>query len=122
MPREQPAPKKHASFDAGATVIKAHLKTMPQRSGVYRMLNEKQQVLYVGKAKNLLKRVTSYTQAARLPTRLQRMVAQTRNMEIVVTNSEAEALLLEANLVRQFQPHFNILLRDDKSFPYIRIG
>ncbi len=112
---------KTSSMAAGVHAIKEQLKTMPPRPGVYRMLNAKQQVLYVGKAKNLPKRVTSYTQAARLPHRLQRMVAQTADMEIVVTSSETEALLLEANLIRQFKPPYNILLRDDKSFPYILI-
>ena len=94
---------------------------MPVQSGVYRMLGKKGEVLYVGKAKNLKKRVSSYTQQARLPQRLQRMVAQTRNMEIVVTRTEAEALLLEANLIQRFMPPFNILFRDDKSYPYILI-
>lgn len=120
MPRP-PLGNKPTSFQRGAAIIKQHLKTMPSSAGVYRMLNEAQDVLYVGKAKHLSKRVASYTQIGRLPTRLQRMVAQTRSMEVVVTQSEAEALLLEANLIRQLQPPFNILLRDDKSFPYILI-
>lgn len=85
------------------------------------MLGDDGAVLYVGKAKNLKNRVTSYTQRARLPNRLQRMVAQTRNMDIVVTHTEVEALLLEANLIQWFMPPFNVLLRDDKSFPYILI-
>ena len=76
---------------------------------------------YVGKAKNLKNRVTAYTQQARLPNRIQRMVAQARNMEIVVTQTESEALLLEANLIQHFMPPFNVLLRDDKSYPYILI-
>jgi len=109
------------SFHTGAEVLRAHVKTMPQQPGVYRMLDEKGAVLYVGKAKNLKKRVASYTQHARLPHRIQRMVAQTRNMEIVVTHTETEALLLEANLIQRFEPPFNILFRDDKSYPYILI-
>lgn len=106
-------------YDAGATVLRAHLKTMPEQPGVYRMINESGAVLYVGKAKNLKKRVSSYTQRARLPNRLQRMVAQTKNLEIVVTNTETEALLLEANFIQRFTPPFNLLLRDDKSYPYL---
>jgi len=113
--------KGHTGYDFGADVLRAHLKTMPTSPGVYRMLGDDGTVLYVGKAKNLKNRVTSYTQRARLPTRLQRMVAQTRNMEIVVTHTEVEALLLEANLIQRFMPPFNVLLRDDKSFPYILI-
>jgi len=113
--------KGSTGFDRGVAVLRAQLKTMPIQAGVYRMLAEEGTVLYVGKAKNLKNRVTSYTQRARLPNRLQRMVAQTRSMEIVVTNTEAEALLLEANLIQRFMPPFNVLLRDDKSFPYILI-
>ena len=108
-------------FDLGADILRAHLTTMPSQSGVYRMLAEDGAVLYVGKAKDLKKRVSSYTQIARLPLRLQRMVAQTRNLEIVVTRTEGEALLLEANLIQRFMPPFNILFRDDKSYPYILI-
>src|SRR5687768_9446494 len=76
-------------------------------------------VLYVGKARALRNRVTNYTQVTRLPKRLQRMVSQTRSMTIVTTNSEAEALLLEAQLIKRYRPPYNVLLRDDKSFPYI---
>ena len=109
------------SFAQGAEIIRTQLRTTPEQPGVYRMLAADGVVLYVGKAKNLKKRVTSYTQAARQPLRLRRMVALTKSMELVVTHTEVEALLLEANLVRQLQPRFNILLRDDKSFPYILI-
>ena len=76
-------------------------------------------VLYVGKARSLRARVTNYTQVTRLPKRLQRMVAQTRGMTIVTTNNEAEALLLEAQLIKRYRPAYNVLLRDDKSFPFI---
>ncbi|HAX91719.1 MAG TPA: excinuclease ABC subunit C [Rhodospirillaceae bacterium] len=114
--------KGSTGFDRGAGVLRDQLKTMPESAGVYRMLAADGAVLYVGKAKNLKKRVTSYTQRARLPNRLQRMVAQTRSMEIVVTHTETEALLLEANLIQRFMPPFNVLLRDDKSFPYILIA
>jgi len=113
--------KGRSGFEAGADVLRAHLKTMPTGAGVYRMISAKGAVLYVGKAKNLKKRVTSYTQRARLPNRLQRMVAQVRSVEIVTTRTEAEALLLEANFIQQLMPPFNVLLRDDKSYPYILI-
>src|SRR3546814_1546857 len=76
-------------------------------------------VLYVGKARALKNRVANYVQIARLPKRLQRMVAQTRSLTIVTTNTEAEALLLEAQLIKRFRPAYNVLLRDDKSFPFI---
>jgi excinuclease ABC subunit C len=106
-------------FDAGVAVIRQTLKSLRSIPGVYRMLDARGDVLYVGKARALKHRVTNYTQVARLPQRLQRMVAQTRSMEIVVTNSEAEALLLEAQLIKRYRPAYNVLLRDDKSFPYI---
>jgi excinuclease ABC subunit C len=92
---------------------------MPGNPGVYRMLDAKGDALYVGKARNLKKRVTSYTQLARLPERLRRMVAGTASMEIVTTHTEVEALLLEANLIKRLKPRYNILLRDDKSFPWL---
>ena len=113
--------KGRTGFETGAEVLRQHLKTIPEEPGVYRMMSEKASVLYVGKAKNLKKRVSSYTQRARLPNRLQRMVAQIRSVEIVTTRTEAEALLLEANFINRLSPPFNVLLRDDKSYPYILI-
>ncbi len=107
------------SFERGCAVIEEQLKTLPSSPGVYRMLSEKGDVLYVGKAKNLKKRVVAYTRFDTLPGRLQRMVAQTAAMEIVTTHTEVEALLLESNLIKRLEPRYNILLRDDKSFPYI---
>ena len=101
--------------------IAAYLKTLPQTPGVYRMFNIRDEVLYVGKAKNLKKRVTSYTQTNRLPLRLQRMVAETTRMEFVVTPTEAEALLLEANLIKKLRPPYNIQMRDSKSFAFLWI-
>ena len=89
------------------------------RPGVYRMQDARGDVLYVGKARVLKNRVTNYTQVAKLPKRLQRMVSQTRSMTIVTTRTEAEALLLEAQLIKRFRPAYNVLLRDDKSFPFI---
>jgi excinuclease ABC subunit C len=104
---------------AGVAAIRNVLKTLPVRPGVYRMHDARGDVLYVGKARALKNRVTNYTQVDRLPKRLQRMVAQTRSMTIVTTNNEAEALLLEAQLIKRFRPAYNVLLRDDKSFPFI---
>lgn len=99
--------------------IRNVVKTLPTKPGVYRMYDARGDVLYVGKAKALKNRVTNYTQVERLPNRLRRMVAQTRSMTIVTTNSEAEALLLEAQLIKRYRPPYNVLLRDDKSFPFI---
>ncbi|WP_298215157.1 excinuclease ABC subunit UvrC [Acidocella sp.] len=110
-----------AKITAGVTVIEAALETMPGNPGVYRMLDEKGDALYVGKARNLKKRVAAYTQLSRLPERLRRMVADTVAMEIVTTHTEAEALLLEANLIKRLKPRYNILLRDDKSYPWLML-
>jgi excinuclease ABC subunit C len=106
-------------LDAGVAAIKAVVKTLPVRPGVYRMLDARGDVLYVGKARALKNRVTQYTQVARQPKRLLRMISQTRSMQIVTTHSEAEALLLEAQLIKRYRPPYNVLLRDDKSFPFI---
>ena len=106
-------------IDAGVAAIRSVVKTLPVRPGVYRMLDGRGEVLYVGKARALRNRVTNYTQVSRLSKRLQRMVAQTRDMNIVTTNTEAEALLLEAQLIKRYRPPYNVLLRDDKSFPFI---
>lgn len=103
----------------GVPAIKKALETMPSVAGVYRMMNRDGDVLYVGKAKDLKKRVTSYTQVNRLSDRIHRMVQQTAYMEIITTYTEAEALLLEANLIKNFKPRYNILLRDDKTYPWL---
>ena len=108
-------------LDAGVAAIRNVLKTLPAAPGVYRMLDAKGDVLYVGKARALKNRVANYVQTDRLPTRLRRMVSQTRAMTIVTTNNEAEALLLEAQLIKRYRPAYNVLLRDDKSFPFILI-
>jgi len=106
-------------LETGVAAIRKVLKTLPARPGVYRMEDARGDVLYVGKARALRNRVTNYTQVTRLSKRLQRMVAQTRSMTIVTTQSNAEALLLEAQLIKRFRPPYNVLLRDDKSFPFI---
>jgi excinuclease ABC subunit C len=106
-------------IEAGIAAIRNVLKTLPTRPGVYRMQDARGDVLYVGKARALKNRVANYVQVSRLPKRLSRMVAQTRSMTIVTTNSEAEALLLEAQLIKRYRPPYNVLLRDDKSFPFI---
>ncbi|MCL4671426.1 MAG: excinuclease ABC subunit UvrC [Sphingomonadaceae bacterium] len=106
-------------LEAGIAAIRETLATLKPRPGVYRMVDARGDVLYVGKARSLKARVANYVQVAALSNRLQRMVSQTRSMDIVVTNSEAEALLLEAQLIKRFRPPFNVLLRDDKSFPFI---
>jgi excinuclease ABC subunit C len=106
-------------IEAGVAAIRNVLKTLPVRPGVYRMLDARGDVLYVGKARALKNRVSNYVQVSRLPKRLSRMVAQTRGLTVVTTNTEAEALLLEAQLIKRFRPPYNVLLRDDKSFPFI---
>jgi excinuclease ABC subunit C len=105
----------------GVAVIEAALQTMPFSPGVYRMLDEKGDALYVGKARSLKKRVTAYTQPVRLDERLRRMVSETVAMEVITTHTEAEALLLEANLIKRLKPRFNIVLRDDKSYPWLML-
>ncbi len=107
--------------EKGVAVIERALLTMPTSPGVYRMLDARGDALYVGKAKSLKKRVYSYTQTARQPERLRRMVMETVSMEIVTTHTEAEALLLEANLIKRLKPRFNIVLRDDKSYPWLML-
>ena len=108
--------------EIGAAVIQRHLATLPMGPGVYRMLDARGDVLYIGKARSLRKRVTSYTKLQGLTIRIQRMVRQVCSVEVTTTHTEAEALLLEANLVKQVQPPFNVLLKDDKSFPYILVA
>ena len=110
------------SFERGREIILQALKTMTAKPGVYRMHNARGQALYVGKAKNLKKRVAAYGQASKHPIRIQRMISLTASLEIAVTDTEAEALLLEGNLIKRLKPRFNILLKDDKSYPYILLS
>jgi len=117
-PAERAAPGGIAN---GVAVLRAALKNVPARPGVYRMLDRKGDAVYVGKARSLKARVQNYTHPMGLSNRLRRMVAETTTLEIVVTATEAEALLLECNMIKRLMPRFNVLLRDDKSFPLIHI-
>ncbi|GAC1340253.1 MAG: hypothetical protein NVSMB20_16480 [Bradyrhizobium sp.] len=106
----------------GHAAIEYAMRLAPTSSGVYRMLNAANDVLYVGKAKNVRKRLASYARVTAVqPARILRMIAATTTVEIISTSTETEALLLEANLIKQLRPRFNVQLRDDKSFPYILI-
>ncbi len=107
------------SIENGINVIRDNVRLLPETPGVYRMVSADGEVLYVGKAKALKRRVANYANFGSLPHRLQKMVSLTVSMEFINTHTEAEALILEANLIKKFQPRFNVLLRDDKSFPYI---
>ena len=109
------------SLAEGRAAILHYVKLAPPRPGVYRMIDARGDVLYVGKAKNIKKRVTAYGRPTGHDTRIERMIAATRTLEFVVTRTETEALLLEANLIKRLRPRFNVVLRDDKSFPYILI-
>src|ERR1041385_4422812 len=106
---------------AGRAALLRHAKLAPSSPGVYRMLDAAGEVLYVGKAKSIKKRITSYTRPTGHDTRIERVIAATAAVEFVTTATETEALLLEANLIKRLRPRFNVLLRDDKSFPYILI-
>ena len=109
-------------MENGVDIIKSYLKNLGTKPGVYRMICTNEKVLYVGKAKNLSNRVKNYTNLRGLSVRIAKMVMLTRSMEFITTHTEVEALLLEANLIKRYKPHYNILLRDDKSFPYILIN
>jgi excinuclease ABC subunit C len=111
-----------ASIESGPEIIRKFVRSLPSSPGVYRMLDEDGHVIYVGKARNLKARVSNYTRLQGNPVRIGRMIAATRSMEFVRTETESEALLLEANLIKRLRPHFNVLLRDDKSFPYILLA
>ncbi len=114
-PVEQPVPK-------GPDVIAGYLRTLPTAPGVYRMLDAAGDVIYVGKARSLKSRVSNYARLGGHTNRIARMITETVSMEFVTVGTEAEALLLEANLIKRFRPRFNVLMRDDKSFPYILLA
>ncbi|HPG89747.1 MAG TPA: excinuclease ABC subunit UvrC, partial [Hyphomicrobium sp.] len=111
-----------AAIETGVNVILGYLKHLPSSPGVYRMIDSAGDVIYVGKARSLKARVSNYTRMAGHTNRIARMIAATATMEFVTVRTEAEALLLEANLIKRFRPRFNVLMRDDKSFPYILIA
>ncbi|MBY0421175.1 MAG: excinuclease ABC subunit UvrC, partial [Parvularculaceae bacterium] len=123
--KENPVPEAQGSGvtgPVGAALIADQVTRLPARPGVYRMIGAEAQVLYVGKARNLKARVSAYAKGHGHSNRIARMIAETRAMEFVITETETEALLLEANLIKQLRPRYNVLLRDDKSFPYILIA
>ncbi len=120
--QDEPAAAAPEPPKAGPRVIAAYLRTLPGTPGVYRMMDAKGDVIYVGKAVNLKARVSNYTRLAGQPNRTARMISETAAMEFVTVSTEAEALLLEANLIKRFKPRFNVTMRDDKSFPYILIA
>ena len=105
----------------GLEILKQNIRIAPEKPGVYRMLGENDKVLYVGKAKNIKKRIVAYSHIEKLPVRLQRMVSEIKRMEFIVVENEARALLLENELIKKLAPHYNILLKDDKSFPYLSL-
>ena len=107
------------NLNLGKKIIKDKIPLLPKNPGVYRMLSSKKEILYIGKAKNIPNRLRSYVTDGNLPIRTERMLSQNKYLETTTTSNESEALLLEANLIKKFKPRFNILLKDDKSFPYI---
>ncbi|PPR43454.1 MAG: UvrABC system protein C [Alphaproteobacteria bacterium MarineAlpha5_Bin11] len=107
---------------SGIEIIRFIAKKLPAKPGIYQMENNDGEILYIGKAKNLAKRVVNYSNISNLTRRLQRMVFQTKNVNFTLTNTETEALLLECSLIKRYRPKYNIILRDDKSFPYILIN
>lgn len=126
LPADEPAPDlaeaAPGALKAGIEVIQAFAKHLPNKPGVYRMFDRAGEVLYVGKAKSLKNRVTAYARGMAHTNAVARMIAETANMEFVTTGTETEALLLESNLIKQLRPRYNVLLRDDKSFPYILLS
>ncbi len=111
-----------SSLELGKKVIKEKIPLIPKNPGVYKMISSTGEILYIGKAKNIPNRLKSYVTESNLPIRTERMLSLTHNLETTTTSNESEALLLEANLIKKHKPRYNILLRDDKSFPYIYIG
>ena len=111
-----------SNLEQGKKIIKDKIPLIPKNPGVYRMISKKGEILYIGKAKNIPNRLKSYVTESNLPIRTERMLSLTKNLEVTTTSNESEALLLEANLIKKHKPRYNILLRDDKSFPFIFIG
>jgi len=111
-----------SGLELGKKVIKDKIPLISRNAGVYKMISSSGEILYIGKAKNIPNRLKSYASDSNLPIRTERMLSLTHSLETTTTNNEGEALLLEANLIKKHKPRFNILLRDDKSFPYIYIG
>ena len=109
-------------LEQGKKIIKDKIPLISKNPGIYKMLSSTGEILYIGKAKNIPNRLKSYVADSNLPIRTERMLSLTHNLETTTTNNESEALLLEANLIKKYKPRYNILLRDDKSFPYIYIG
>ena len=107
------------NYTKGLNIIKNEILTLPKSSGIYKMIDNSGNILYVGKAKNLKKRVTSYSKLNNQSQRILRMISQVNSLDIIITNSEVEALLLESNLIKKHKPRYNVLLKDDKSFPNI---
>ena len=110
------------SLDTGKLIIKSKVKNIPSCPGIYKFLDQKNKIIYIGKAKNLPKRLLNYASSSNLPIRTQRLISSFKEIEFITTSNESEALLLEANLIKKFKPRFNVLLKDDKSFPYIQIS
>ncbi len=121
LPELEPSDAPAGTLAAGSKAIARAVKHAPSAPGVYRMIDDKGEVLYVGKAKNIKKRVIAYTRPTGHDSRITRMIAGTLTMEFVTTKTETEALLLEANMIKRLRPRFNVLLRDDKSFHYILV-
>ena len=111
-----------ADIKHGIEVIRANVKIAPDNPGVYRMLDKNGKVLYVGKAKNIKKRIIAYTHFDRLPDHIKRMVAEVDRMEFIIVENEAKALLMENDLIKKLEPKYNILLKDDKTFPHLMIN
>ena len=110
-----------ADIRHGLEILERNIKIAPEKPGVYRMLGEGDRVLYVGKAKNIKKRIVAYSHIEKLPVRLQRMVSEIKRMEFIIVENEAKALLMENELIKELEPKYNILLKDDKTFPHLMI-
>ena len=109
------------SLDSGQSLIKSKIKHISSSPGIYKFLDSNNKIIYIGKAKNLPKRLLNYTSNSGLTVRTQRLISSVNEVEVITTTNESEALLVEANLIKKFKPRYNVLLKDDKSFPYIQI-